>query len=607
MTTRYLDISRILLFFLLLFTTLLAENISIKATVNSTNITLNDLVSYTVEIQGKTRISDIPAPQGKNFSIVSGPMQSSNIQIINGKMESKKSFTWKLQPLQEGQLVVNGFSVVIDKKKYSADRVEVKVSAARYKSGNRESNQQLNEGGQVFLDAVVSKKSAYLGEQVVVEYKLIYNARITNYGLDKLPTAKGFWVEEFPEIRNPQSHKIVIDGVEYMSATIKRIALFPTATGKLQVEPLSIQCEVVMPQAKRRSNSRFDSFFDDPFFGNSIFDRTKVKRIVSQPLTIDVKPLPEFLLSDTLPCVMENVTISGEVDTIEILKNKALTLKYLLSGYGNINAVNLDKPDLPEHVEIFPPKVNKVTNNRGAKIKGTATYEYVLIPHQTGELNIPPLDFVYFDSERQDYKTLTAKGFKINVLEDKNQITVNSGLNKEEIRLLDQDIRYIMKDDVKWQKPAATFYTDAKFIIINLFSLIFVAMSIAVKVFRKTLGNNPALMRKNRAGKKAREKLSRAMELLEKDQPAEALAKFDSVIAGFMSDRLSLPEAGLGPDDYQRKLEHQKIDEKLIREVRRFLEKMEMYRYSPGALGKEDYQKIYNECKTLLTKLSKVI
>lgn len=382
------DSLKVLIIFLLMISFVMADDISINASVNSTNITLNDIVSYTVEIQGTGKINDIPTPEGKNFNIVNGPFSSSNFQIINGKMDTKKSFTWQLQPKKEGELSINGFSVLFNRKKYSVNRVVVNVTKGRYSSGKKNtSDNQVAEGGQVFLDVVPSKKSVYLGEQVIIEYKLIYNMRITNYDMDKLPQAKGFWVEEFPGIRNPQSTKIVIDGVEYMSATIKRIAIFPTTTGALTLDPFIAQCEVVLPQKKRRSNSRFDSFFDDPFFGNSIFDRTKVKRVMSQPLTINVKPLPEYSKSDTLPSVMEKISISGEVDTTEITRDKALTLKYTINGYGNINSINLDKPKIPDYVEVFPPKVNKTTNNKGPKIRGTATYEYVLIP-QIGRAHV---------------------------------------------------------------------------------------------------------------------------------------------------------------------------------------------------------------------------
>ncbi|MBN2279021.1 MAG: protein BatD [Candidatus Marinimicrobia bacterium] len=594
-----------------LMTTLgFADDITINATVNSTNITLNDILSYTVEIDGTNKIKHLPEPQGSNFLIVNGPFQSSNFQFINGKMSAKISYTWQLQPQAEGELIINGFSVQYEKKKYSADRIVVKVEKARYSSGSQNNSGKQNQSdqaensteGRIFIDAIPSKKSVYLGEQVIVEYKLIYNMQITNYGTEKLPEAKGFWVEELDEIKNPQSSKIVIDGNEYYAATIKRIALFPTQSGTLTLDPMITQCEVVLPKARRRSSSPFDSFFDDSFFGNSVFDRTAVKRVVSSPLSIDVKPLPAYQDPSVLPPVMENVQVSGNIDTTEILRDKALTLKYYVTGYGNINAVDFPKPELPDYVEVFPPKVNKV-NEKKMKIKGSATYEYVIIPHQAGTLTIPPVDFTYYDPQKNKYQTLRSKKFDVMVKEDKNLVSYSTGLSKEEVRMLDQDIRYILKGRVQWRRIDTHFYQNNSFILINIISFLLVAVALVVKTHQKTIGSNPVLTRKSKALKKAQERLGKAMEQ-ESGHSPEIL---DSVLKGFISDRLNLPEAGLSPLNIREVLSRKKVDENLVHDTFIFLENMELYKYSPGATGNLNEQVLADTCKNLLARLSKVI
>ncbi len=589
---------KLILSLLILFSFLQADNISVTASVNTTTITLNDILSYSVKISGTRKIDHLPTPEGKNFTVVNGPFKSSNIQIINGKMSTELTYTWQLQPRQKGKLLINGFSVMLEGKKYSTQRVAVNVTKARYQSQQNNSNDPSKGRGRVFIDAIPSKKSAYVGEQIIIEYKLIYNIRVTNYGTEKAPEAKGFWIEEFPDIKNPQSNKIMIDGNQYYAATIKRIALFPTESGKLSIEPLITKCEVVLPKKKRKTNS----FFDDPFFSNSIFDRTTVKRVVSSPLTLDIKPLPDYAKSDTLPGVMENVRISGKLDTTEIPRDKALTLAYNISGTGNINAVELPAPRLPDYVEVFPPKVNKTKNNQGPKIRGSATYEYVLIPHKAGKLHIPEIEYTFFDPIKEKYITENTRSFDIDVVKDKNAITVRSGLNKEEIQLLDQDIRYIMKDNVKWQKINRRFYHKPLFILINLGTLLLLIGGFGLNIQQKRVSNNPAILRKNRAMKKAREKL----EQIDTLAASESLTMLDSIITGFISDRLNLPEAGLSPQNIKEALTRKKIEQQLVDETYQFLENMELYKYSPGAMENTETD-LKTQCKRLLTRLSKVI
>lgn len=106
------------------------------------------------------------------------------------------------------------------------------------------------------------------------------------------------------------------------------------------------------------------------------------------------------------------------------------------------------------------------------KVQGSASYEYVVIPHKAGLMSIPPIEFTYFDPVKKRYQTLRSKKFDITVTEDKNMVSYNSGLNKEEIRILDEDIRFIVKDNVKWQRSGTAFYQNGTFVAINLASLL---------------------------------------------------------------------------------------------------------------------------------------
>jgi hypothetical protein len=61
--------------------------------------------------------------------------------------------------------------------------------------------------------------------------------------------------------------------------------LFPQRSGKLQIEPMTIEC-VVRKQSNRRPRDIFEQFF-----GGGYEDATY--SVKSKPITIDVVPLPE--------------------------------------------------------------------------------------------------------------------------------------------------------------------------------------------------------------------------------------------------------------------------------------------------------------------------
>ncbi len=592
-------------FVLLILTSIgFSENIIITSSVDREEISLNDILTYRIDIEGTKNINHVPEPTGKNFKIVQGPSQSSNIQIINGAMEIRKSFTWQIIPIKPGELIIDGFSALLKKKKYSTQAIKVKVVIAGTNSVDINSN-LTKKTASIFLEAVPSKKNVFIGEQIVVKYNLYFRNNIRNYSRN-VPNGIGFWIEEFPAKSNPHVYEKIINGIKYHVAEIQRLAFFPTKTGKLIIDPMITECEVEVTQ-KRKRRSSADSFFDDPFFGNSIFNRTKVERVISNPIEIEVKSIPAFDQSDTLPGVLTNVSIKALIDTLEITQNKALTLKYILSGTGNINSISLDEPNLSESVEIFPPKTKKLINNKGTSIKGTSEYEYVIIPHEPGILKIPSMTLNYFDPDKGRYRVLKSNSFEVKVNPDKKKITSASGLRKEEIALLDQDIRFIYKESGKWRNIEKSLFTEFWFIVINTLSILLIFGALGISIHAKKIGSDYNLSRKKQAWKMALEKLNKGKVAQENSDKNDALTNFYNSIEGYISDKTNMPKSGNGVDDINLKLIEKNIDPEIIKNVSNILEKLEHARFAPGAFPDSEYSTLFDNCKKIINQLNKVL
>ena len=116
-----------------------AGELSIKATVDKTTVSLDDTVSYTVTLSGGNE--DVPAPslpKFVNLSLVSN-YRSSNISIINGQASVSSSVTYILKPQAVGAASIGAASLVFNGKTYWADPIEVKVTPATGVSRSRRS------------------------------------------------------------------------------------------------------------------------------------------------------------------------------------------------------------------------------------------------------------------------------------------------------------------------------------------------------------------------------------------------------------------------------------------------------------------------------------
>ena len=131
-------------------------------------------------------------------------------------------------------------------------------------------------GDNLFLRASVDRSRVYLGEQITATFKVYTRVRITNYTINKLPSMTGFWGEELVIPQQVTLTNEALNGKQYQVGLLKKVALFPTQAGTLEMNPLEIVCQVQM-ENRKRSNDFFDQFFNDPFFNNTSTSNVTIK------------------------------------------------------------------------------------------------------------------------------------------------------------------------------------------------------------------------------------------------------------------------------------------------------------------------------------------
>jgi len=610
-------LTRIILFLFILNAGLRAKDITVSASVDRQRIDLDEVISFMVSIEGTSDFPDVAPPRSDGFVIISGPSQSSSIQIVNGAMSASKTIQWRLAPTRTGAQTIQAIDIKYGRKTYSTQAITVTVNVAQSPAvaasrtptpgpapGSPPARSVSSPSDGLFLKAEVPKITVYKGEELPVSFTL-YFQNVRNYAPQKLPDAKGFWTELFPEKRNPSVSTETINGVAYKKATLRRLALFPTTTGDLTIDPMQISCEVPAPSQRRRSV--FDDFFDDSFFSDP-FSGTKTVQIQSEPLKIRVRELPGTGQPAGFSGAVGNYVIESSIDTLQTRQNQALTLRYSISGSGNINSVKLPPLELPSNVEIFEPKVERRVNNQGKSIRGSVTYEYVLIPRTSGRLRIPALNFVFFDPAGGRYQTSTAQGYAVNVnAVDQADFASSAGFRKEEISLLGSDIRFINRDDPHWRPIGSSVFKRVWFWLFNLIALGLVAGSSGFHWWLEKMAGNSLFSRRRRALSRAQQLLKEIQTELGQEQTDAVCGKLDRSLRGFISDRLGLAPSGLGPREIQAALEKHRVDPDLREIVIAILSELEQLRFLPGSLGLEDFERLYERVNELLMKLIKVL
>jgi len=581
--------------------------ISVKAYCDRTEIFKDEVFTFTIELEGAMVFPDIKLPSSQDFIVISGPSQSSQIQIINGKMSSFKSVSWRLAPTKTGKITIGPVEFKIKNRKYRTQPVVVTVRArASAPSGKPQAKKkQVYTGNEVFLEAIPNKTSVYVGEEVDVVYYLYYN-RVRTFSRDKLPDAKGFWMESFPVKDVPDVETEIINGRRYKKAEVQRIAFFPTVDGELVIDPMVLSCEVVIP--RRRTGSLFDDFFNDPFFDNPFFEKTKVVTVTSDSVRIKVLPIPGKNKPESFSgAVGRGFRIGATIDTTVVKQNQAISLRYVVSGEGNVNFIKLPEPDLPEYFEIFKPKIDRRVNNRGSSISGEVVYEYVIIPRVAGEYTIPPMRFAYFDPVRKRFVEKSSRSFKLRVLPVSEVASdVYSGFSKDEISLLSEDIRFIDTEIGELRKIGDVFYKKVWFWLMIALAIFNVAASYGIRYYRVNYVFNEEYMRKKDAYLRGAERIRKASKAIEEGKPEDFATLLYQALAGFVSDRLLLENRIPGVDTVRENLQG-KVPDEFVSAVVNVLDRINMVRFSPGSAERKECAELAGEVKRILDKLVKEV
>ncbi len=587
-----------------------AQDIKIQASISAATVGVNDQFTYSLEISGSAASLPEPElPEFNDFMVLSGPNSSTSIQIVNGSMSSTKSNTFYLQPTKEGTFTIPPAVVRYKGKVYKSNSVSIKVtkSAVRSTAANKPSAQSKSDseisGQDLYIKTLVSKRKAYVGEQITVSYKLYFRAEVRGYDFKKQPSFPGFWKEDFEMARRPQTSREVVNGIAYNTAILKKYALFPAQIGKQSLDPIQAILEVVVKNRSRR-RSLFDSFFDDPF------GRTVQKVISTRPVTINVLPLPDRGKPKNFSGAVGDFTYSLRADKVKTRVNDAVSLKLKIKGAGNIKMAQLPKLSIPSDIEQYEPKISFKTSKNNGVIRGEKSAEIILVPRVAGAFTIKPVPFSYFDPTEKKYKTSRAQTLSLKVEKGNGQAAVsaaqNSGLSQKEVALLGKDIHYI-KESGELEPLSYRPYRSAYFWgSISGLLILFMAFIIYDDRQARILGD-ARLVRSKRAGRFASKQLALAKRHLNDEEKGEFYKAVSLALRGFVQDKLNIELTEFSAANVRRKLSERGIPSEDIEAYSSVLEESDFKQFAGTGSSLEERRELFERAKTVLTRLEKWI
>ena len=568
-------------------------------------------VSYELNGDGK----DFKTPNFTNFEIIGGPFTStsSSVQIINGSVSrtNTQTFSFHLRAIKEGTYTIPSASITVDKKKITSEPCEINVIASPSGSSNYNGNStstKTNVGAkEVFLKATPNKKKVYQGEQLLLTYNIYYTIPISQLAVSKSPSYSGFWTKDITDNDGSlQQSSTIIDGQQYNVATIKEIVLFPQKSGNLIIDPLDLTCVAQIRQQRNRSQGYdpFEDFFSD-VMGTSY---TNVRKdIKSQPITIEVEPLPTANKPSSFQGAVGQFTFTSKIDKNELKVNEAFTLTLTVSGKGNIELLELPKPVFPPDFEVYDPKVSTTVKNNALGIYGSKKAEYIIIPRVSGDFTLEDIEFSYFNPSLKKYETLKSDIHTIQV--QKGATNNNTAIytpGQADIKYLGSDIRHINVNNNALNITGATFFMSPVYIAIIVMMVLAFVVTLVVYNRINKFNKNKVLVKNKQATKIAKKRLNNAHNYLISNNQNSFYEEFSQALWGYISDKLNISRSQLSMNSVKEIMLSKEVSEEIVNEFVELLNNCEFARFAPGDPGKK-MDELYQKGIELITKAEKLL
>jgi hypothetical protein len=555
------------------------DGVSFTASVDKTTLTLDDQLTLTLTLKGQMRSVPEPIlPSLVGFHVYSSG-RSQQFSFVNGQFSASVTFNYILRPTTVGKHTVGSAEITLDGQIYRTQPIEVEVLEGRVPTPTPP--EQAPEAGappqlagqDLFVEAVVDKDEAYIGEQVTFTFRFYQGVEL--FGADLhygKPETTGFWTEDLP----PQNQYYqVVAGRRYLVTEVK-MGLFPTTVGAHAVGPASLHIE--------------------GFFGR--------QTLQTDPLTLQALSLPRQGQPADFSGVVGQYQVMAWLDKSEATANEPVALSFKVSGTGNVQTV--PEPLWPEleSFRSYEAKSTTSTSIENYRVQGEKVFEKLFIPKEAGQYTVPPFRLTYFDPEAGAYRTAETEPLALTVKpgapEDPSVVPSSQ---QQAVTLVGRDIRHIKAAPPVLRGQGQHLVQSGLFLTSWVLPPLLVVGAMLYQRQRQRLRQDVRYARLRRAHKMARKRLARAKKLMKGRDSKAFYGEVAKAITGYLADKMNVPAAGLRLEEMTRELERRGTDRQTVDRLNRCWEECDLGRFAPVAGAPEAMRNLLAEAEELIVSL----
>ena len=579
---------------LLFITNSLFAQVQFEAKVSKNSLGLNERlrVDFTMNADGDNFAP--PNFESCGFKVVGGPSQSVSQSWINGKSSFNKSYIYILLPTQKGALTLKQASIEINGQIYKTSPIKINVTNAVEIPKDPNEAPAISADDNLYLVADISKTNPYLNEPITVVYKLYfsYNIGITNWRELNKPKYNDFWSQNI-DIKQLVAEEGRYNGEKFRYVVLRKTVLYPQKSGKLEIEPLSLDIDVQVPTNRRN------------IFGQAQLVEDN-KRVSAGSKTINVKPLPESGKPDDFSGAVGRFNFAAKPSKTTLKNGESLDLVVSVSGTGNLKLFTLPKPVVPSSLEMYDAVHDEKVQTPLSGMNGKISDSYTIIPQFKGKYPIKPMSFTYFDLSNYRYKTITSPEILITVLDgpsaSDNAVAANTGDSKMKVSAGEQ-FKYIKLKTSLSSTNRNDFLGSPLFYSLMVLPFSLIPLIILVKKKKEAIDGDVYGNRIKMNNKLAKKYLSEAKNQINNKEPF--YIALEKAMHNFLKAKLHIETSEMSKDKIQELLISRKATSETVQSFIDLTQNCELARYAPSS--SVAIQQDYEKAVVLLSDLEKQI
>lgn len=532
-------------------------------------------------------------PSFDGFKVVGGPSQQVSQSWVNGRSSFNKVYSYFLMPTQRGNLTIHQASIEIKGQIYKTTPLKIAVTSAVEKP--RDPNDtQISAADAIHLIAEISKINPYVNEPITVVYKLYfsYNVGISNWReLDK-PKYNDFWSQNI-DIKQLAAEEGTYNGERYRFVVLRKTVLYPQKSGKLVIEPLSLDIDVQLPSNRR-----------------NVFGQVQIvedhKRVSAGAKTINVKPLPEAGKPDSFTGAVGRFDFKVTPSKTNLKHGESLDLNVSVTGTGNLKLFDLPKPVVPTALEMYDPVHKEQVSTPLTGMNGKISDTYTIVPEFKGNYPIQPMRFSYFDLATGTYKTIASPEIMIRVLDGpgvvQQEASTPSGTAKKEVQLAEQ-FQFIKLKTHLVSTEKNQFFGSKLFYALLFLPFLIIPILIFAKKKREALAGDISGNKTRLSNRLAKKYLSEAKKQINNKELF--YVAMEKALHNFLKAKLHIETSEMSKDKIQEILLSRNAQPQTVVSFINLSENCEFARYAPSSISA--IQQDYEKAVTIISELEKQI